>query len=589
MDAETPLNITSLDKLKSYHGCVEKLRDTLHNLLVYAWRYKKSVSDDDLIECYASTLLSLNVSMDTIREVFKGIEIPLCVEGGDCGEPFVCFKMILVTGDGVDFLSKYVAPTFRDCFGVDPLDRMPSPHLIGIRAKPGKIDRLAHAIAQDILGRRIVKTFYHKHSQKVIDVYCYDPPAYRPCEQEILQEIRDRIPEELTEVVGRRVVNEAMFRIMFKTRTPLESEPLTIAFKNTLLDWDCVLNNDNIVDCLREPSPDVFVFHRIPHHLDVDKLRGAHEALKTGKSYEEIASQLCPSILKAFRDWVGEKWLLLFELMGYTLLPRYDLNKAIMLVGDGANGKSTYLRLIRDMVGYDNTVSVSLQELMDQRFSMSTLYHKLVNIYADLPSIALTNTGRFKILTGDDQITADRKFRDPVTFTNYAKLFFSANELPRVSDTTGAFWRRWIVIEFPNKFPQNPSFYETLRPELAKALIVALLAFREAWRRRKFSFEETEADYRHKWMYQVDTVYAFLHDAEQEGIIKRDTESKTETNKLYQVYITWSQANDRSPLDKSTFTRELERHGHHKVKIKNKHYYKGIALLKERLETEESE
>ncbi len=80
---------------------------------------------------------------------------------------------------------------------------------------------------------------------------------------------------------------------------------------------------------------------------------------------------------------------------------------------------------------------------------------ELANIFADLPKQPLKYTGVFKMLTGEDEICADRELRDPIYSKNYTKLIFSANKLPEVIDQTYAFWRRWIVVEFPNRSLDN--------------------------------------------------------------------------------------------------------------------------------------
>ena len=64
-----------------------------------------------------------------------------------------------------------------------------------------------------------------------------------------------------------------------------------------------------------------------------------------------------------------------------------------------------------------------------------------MNTFADLKSIKLSETGNFKMLVSGDSITAERKFEQPFTFRNYAKLIFSANEIPASDDKTDAFYR----------------------------------------------------------------------------------------------------------------------------------------------------
>jgi Predicted ATPase len=199
-----------------------------------------------------------------------------------------------------------------------------------------------------------------------------------------------------------------------------------------------------------------------------------------------------------------------------------------MLVGDGSNGKSTYLKLLRTILGKENITSISIQDLCSSRFALAELYGKLANIYPDLEKRALKDTGIFKIATGEDFVSADRKFKGRINFENYAKLFFSANELPLVSDMTYAFWRRWIVIQFPNKFQQIDNFFEKTftKEEIEGVILVSLFAFRNVLLRKKFSFEESEVDYKEVWLRSSDSVYAFIQDSIENKILKREEGAK---------------------------------------------------------------
>jgi len=458
-------------------------------------------------------------------------------------------------------------------------------------------EELAYQLYKAITSEKIIRNFFIVGERSFsLGLHCYDGVSYYGCEEEVrarLWELARKAGVDIERKAGRAVVNDAWARIEGHTMQKLEYEPLMIAFNNTLFDWEKFLKTGSIRASIVEPSPDLVVFHRIPHRLNLElleKLEGlARWAEGLITNLEELAEKLCPKTLKAFKDWVGQKWALLFEIIGYTLYPRYDLHKAVMLIGEGSNGKSTYLRLLRNIVGPRNVASVSLQDLTDdsKRFTVAQLYHKLANIYADLPSTALGATGRFKILTGEDAICADRKFRDPVCFTNYAKLIFSTNELPRVFDMTEAFWRRWIVIEFPNKFPRDPTFYERTftEEEVEGAIIVSLHAFRNAWLRRSFSFEGTAADYKEYWLRATDSVYAFLSDLLSGALVEtlgasaaRDDQSRVDADTLYNLYIRYCELEEREPLSKSAFTQALARHGIKRVFVHGARYYKGLKI-----------
>ena len=104
------------------------------------------------------------------------------------------------------------------------------------------------------------------------------------------------------------------------------------------------------------------------------------------------------------------------ELFGYCLIPDTTMAKAFMLVGSGANGKSTFLTVLENFIGKDNISKVPLQELSDNRFKRAELFGKLVNLFADLDNKALESTSYFKTIVTGDSIDAERKHQDPFSF-----------------------------------------------------------------------------------------------------------------------------------------------------------------------------
>lgn len=97
-----------------------------------------------------------------------------------------------------------------------------------------------------------------------------------------------------------------------------------------------------------------------------------------------------------------------------------------------------------------------MKEIQRSGFAASELYRKLANICGELEYNEIEDTRLLKQLCGGDTIQADRKYRQPIHFTNYAKLIFLTNEIPSSRDTTEAFYRRLFLVEFPKKFKENP-------------------------------------------------------------------------------------------------------------------------------------
>jgi putative DNA primase/helicase len=161
----------------------------------------------------------------------------------------------------------------------------------------------------------------------------------------------------------------------------------------------------------------------------------------------------CPkfkAFLSEILDHVDERNTI-EELFGYCLIKNYSIQKWFMFLGNGANGKGTLLSTLRTFLGAENIAAVELQEF-EKPFSIAELYGRLANIVGDLSAKELYHSGRLKSLTGGDLLLAEKKFQNPFNFINYAKLIYSANELPRTFDGTLAFWRRVMLINFNKTF-----------------------------------------------------------------------------------------------------------------------------------------
>ena len=266
----------------------------------------------------------------------------------------------------------------------------------------------------------------------------------------------------------------------------------------------------------------------------------------------------CPVIEKFITDVVTEPYKkTIIQLLAYCLTPGYRHNQAFMFVGSGENGKSTLLNLFTRFLGEENVSHVPLQQLAsDQhRFARIQLAGKLANIYADIPKISLSETGYFKVLTGGDRITADRKFKNQIEFRNRAKLIFSANELPPVDDNTYAFWRRWILIRCPNKFEgdkKDPDIFKKITDETELSGLLNLV-LAEYWNVYEKGVEYPEKDnLAEEWKRRSNSVYAFVQDC-----VVKDQEAFVPKDLLYSEYITYCEENQLAPVSKKVFSYEI--------------------------------
>jgi putative DNA primase/helicase len=227
------------------------------------------------------------------------------------------------------------------------------------------------------------------------------------------------------------------------------------------------------------------------------------------------------------------------ELTGYLLYRSYKFQKAFMFCGDGCNGKSTLINLFKKFLGDKNTSGVSLQDLTFQRFAREKLINKLANLYSDISSDAIQQTGIFKMLTGEDSIFADRKFREPIEFYNTAKLIFSCNKLPDAIDDSDAYFRRWVIIDFPNKFDgekcdENLLDKLTTEDELSGLLNWALEGLKRLLNNHKFSNSKTTEEIKSDYIRRASPVRAFINDCL--DIVIGERVNKTELYDSYRDY-----------------------------------------------------
>ena len=150
---------------------------------------------------------------------------------------------------------------------------------------------------------------------------------------------------------------------------------------------------------------------------------------------------------------------LLEEVIGYTFYRRNELGKAFILVGGKRNGKSTFLEMIQSILGGENYSVLDLGDL-NKRFNTVEIYRKLANIGDDISDNFIKDISVFKKLVTGEEVTAERKGQDPFKFKPYAKHLFSANEIPRARDKTGAMLRRLVIVPFDNYFDPKSSTFD---------------------------------------------------------------------------------------------------------------------------------
>lgn len=223
-----------------------------------------------------------------------------------------------------------------------------------------------------------------------------------------------------------------------RRRIPQDIPPTWIQFNDRIIDIE--------TDEEFEPTPEYFCTNPIPHRL--------------GESEDT------PNIDKVFEEWVNGNATQLQEIAAYCMLPDYPLHRIFALIGSGSNGKGKYLGFLNKLVGSDNAASTSMERLSVSRFECgSKLYKKLICHMGEINVKILEKTDTIKKASGGDAIPGEFKNKDPFDFVNYAKIIIASNSLPATTDRTDGFYRRWMVIDFPNRFSEKKDVLDDIPDE----------------------------------------------------------------------------------------------------------------------------
>lgn len=227
----------------------------------------------------------------------------------------------------------------------------------------------------------------------------------------------------------------AYLNILIMENTPMAA-PNLIAFRNGIYDIES--------DALRSFSPDIVLTNRIPWDYNP-------------KAYSEITDKTLNKI--ACQD--AQIRTILDECVGSCFYRSNTLGggKAFILTGEGSNGKSTFLTMIQALLGDDNISALDLKEL-SEKFQNAELFGRLANIGDDISDEFIVNASVFKKLVTGNRVQVQRKGERPFEFNNYSKMLFSANNIPRIKDKTGAVLRRLLIVPFDAKFSKNDADYD---------------------------------------------------------------------------------------------------------------------------------
>lgn len=403
-------------------------------------------------------------------------------------------------------------------------------------------------VIPSILAKRLCKDKNYRQYQKTN--YIFNGKHYEEIqEDEIIQNwIREILPESKQRV---RTLNEVM-ALMKISNTVTENEK-----KNLVNTKSGLLNLDTFE--IIENNASYFTTFQVPAYFP------------SRKKYE--GSKFQRYIQTTF--WEGAEELIQ-EVLGVGLLPNpKKLQKCIFLLGEGSNGKSVFINLIKALNG-DNVSTVPLKDIDSNRFALASMIGKNVNIDADASGLRLEETSNFKKITSGDEVHLERKGKQGTNGVLRNVMYIGLNKMPSTADKSHGFIRRNIIIPFEVEFV-DPEEYEIKKSQGRKIAIkdknleeeivnnemdivfeFALDGLKRMIKNNyKFSENIKVENKIDEYKQEINSAYAFYKDNCKGSYVYESVRASV----LYDVYREWcSEYEVSSPMTSTAFGLEMSKH-----------------------------
>ena len=245
------------------------------------------------------------------------------------------------------------------------------------------------------------------------------------------------------------------------------------------------------------------------------------------------------------------------EMFGYCLLNTLEGHASFFLVGDGANGKSVLLALLRSMVGREYSVSESIGSMTTSKWALSSFVGKKINICVEEESDYI-KSDKFKALVSGDPVMVEFKYGKRIQWTPTVKQIFATNEMPTFKGFNGGLLRRMKIIPFKKVIPEhlrNPKLVDELTSEMG---VIVAWAIQGAKRLIKNNFkfsESTASDESTKELTgNLSSAVLFLWEQYQE-----DEFSNMLVDDLYDSYVLWTEKRGKKRQSYYSFLKDINK------------------------------
>lgn len=272
-----------------------------------------------------------------------------------------------------------------------------------------------------------------------------------------------------------------------------------------------------------------------------------------------------------------EKKIIVCELLGYSLLTSCEFEKFVILLGNGANGKSVLLHIVEQLVGTAHVSAVQPSQF-DNKFQRGHLFGKLVNLVTEIAEGEEIADAQLKSIVSGERTTAEHKRKDPFDFHPFCTCWFGTNHMPHCRDFSDAVFRRVIILSFNKKFDEtnrDVHLRQKLQKELPGILNLALEGIAGVFKRGDFTYCLSSEAAKKQWRLECDQVEQFVTDA-----CELSSGLRSISQDIYRSYTSWAkEMGVKRVLGHNGLTQRLQKLGVENSKGTNgKRMLSGIAI-----------
>ena len=321
--------------------------------------------------------------------------------------------------------------------------------------------------------------------------------------------------------------------------------PNCVTLENCILDIDAFLDQRD--DWNLPHTPNWFSGIHLPYSIDLTCKNC--QSPKWDQFMRRVMAD-DPDGIKTLQEW-----------MGYCLTHDATYQKFLFLEGEGSNGKSVFCAALTALLGRQNVSNVPLERFGD-RFSLSTTLGKLANIATECSEMDDAAEGILKSFTSGDPMQFEVKHKQPFSAIPTARFMMSANNRPRFKDSSGALWRRMMIVQFNQTITaeervygmDNPTWWEQSGelPGIFWWAVLGLHRLRQQWH---FTESKNAASAIDEYREETNPARSFLL----EFCEPADQSSTVFCTTLYGAYCNWCKAHGYHSMGDMRFGKEVRR------------------------------